>query len=151
MHARATCVRGESDSSREVDGEGDRGWLNVLYHFPLPLSFGHSQSGTHTAMVLTHFFKKNLIRARKEIQCISPWKRSYMKQTNVHWWVFFSNEEMKEKLNLHLLYLMIFAESLQRRRVLQISPEWCHKTYPCHWWQINSAACSASQRPFCSC
>lgn len=74
MHARATCVRGESDSSREVDGEGDRGWLNVLYHFPLPLSFGHSQSGTHTAMVLTHFFFLNLFRARKKYNVLPPEK-----------------------------------------------------------------------------
>lgn len=39
--------------SREVDGEGDRVWLNVLYHFPLPLSFGHSGSGTQTDIRLT--------------------------------------------------------------------------------------------------
>lgn len=46
-------TRGERDSSREVDGEGDRVRLNVLYHFPLPLSFGHLDSGTQIAIVLT--------------------------------------------------------------------------------------------------
>lgn len=46
-------TRGERGSSREVDGEGDRVWLNVLYHFPLPLSFGHTGSGTQTAIRLT--------------------------------------------------------------------------------------------------
>lgn len=51
------CQRtsGERGSSREVDGKGDRVRLNVLYHFPLPLSFGHSDSGTQTVIILTVF------------------------------------------------------------------------------------------------
>lgn len=91
------CQRtsGEKDSSRGVDGERDSGRLNVLYHFPLPLSFGHSVRCAPINCYDCHFhpfFKKKYRLGRKKKRFFFPWKRSYIGQINVLWWlVFFSN------------------------------------------------------------
>lgn len=157
-------TRGERDSSREVDGEGDRVCLNVLYHFPLPLSFGHSGSGTQTAIrltVLLILFSISFgLEKINKYGGFFPAKDPTLCKLNLNQcartWFYLFNELPENEEKAHPSPPVLDHLSRKRAKTQSsLNQPWVMQQkvltiFPWQRRQFQSAVCSAPTKPFCS-